>query len=72
MMNKQYPAEYSDKNGTEKTIIYDNGEILRMTIRGVTFEDLMFDSFEPVKETDPNLLQQFTIDRGELTSYQLE
>ena len=71
-MSDHYPTKFTDANGTEETSIINNGETLRMVLRGITFEDTMFDSFEPVEGTDPALLNQFTLNRNELCECLIE
>jgi len=71
-MNEHYPARFTDANGTEETTIMNDGETLRMTLRGVTFQDTMFDSFEPVEGTDPSLLEHFSLTGNELCSCRIE
>jgi len=55
---KKILTTFTDKYGTEKTTIYSDGHSLRMTLRGVVFEDICFDGFEAV-ESSSELLKQF-------------
>ena len=67
-LTNHYPTIFTDANGIEETTIVNDGEVLRMVLRGVAFEDTMFDSFEPVEGTDSRLLREFTLNRNELCS----
>ncbi len=71
-MITHYPTIFTDKNGTEETTIINDGETLRMVLRGVTFEDTMFDSFEPVEGTDSRYLNKFTLNQNALCSCRFE
>ncbi len=71
-MKEQYQARFTDAHGTEKTTITNDGSTLRMVLRGVTFEDTLFDSFEPVNNADPSLLAQFDFSGNELCSCRIE
>lgn len=56
----RYAAKFTDAHGTEETVISNDGEYLRMTVRGVDFEsDQCFEDFEPVKGTPPEVAAQF-------------
>lgn len=63
-----YPAKYTDSYGTETTTIINDGETLRMTIRGVEFEGDDFDSFEPHESASIDQLSSFSLHRNELYS----
>jgi hypothetical protein len=65
-----YPALYSDAMGCVETTIFNDGELLRLSLRGVEFIGRDFDSLEPVGAT-PEQLLQFRLHRGDLCSCQL-
>ncbi len=60
----RYPAVYTDPDGSEETVIIHDGEELRMRLRGVEFEGLCFDDWEPVENTDPELFERFQLEPG--------
>ncbi len=68
----QYSTIYTDSNGIEETTITNDGKILRMVLRGVTFEDTGFDSFEPIDGTNSLLLRNFTLNGTDLCSCKIE
>ena len=70
-MNR-YPAKYTDTHGTEHTSISNDGETLRVAIRGVEFAGTDFDSLQPIEETPADRLQSFSLHRSELCSCRLE
>lgn len=61
-----YPAKYSDAQGTEDTVIYNDGEILRMTVCNVQFEGTDFDSFEPSSGAPQHELTRFSLNENQL------
>jgi len=65
---ESYSAIYSDTRGTEETVISNDGETLRITIRGVEFAGTMFDDFEPGDGVERDRLEMFTLCRNELCS----
>ncbi len=69
---EEYPAWYRDARGEEETVIRNDGESLRMTVRGVEFAGWMLDDFEPVEGTDPAALEPFTLHSGSLWGYEIE
>lgn len=71
-MTDQYTAKYTDANGAEDIVIFNDGTTLRMVVGGVTFEDTMFDSFEPVEGTDALLLRRFTLHHNILCHCRIE
>ncbi len=71
-MAQLYPTVFKDKLGTENTFIENDGETLRMTLRGVTFEDSEFDSFEPIEGTDQDSLTKFSLNKGMLCDCSIE
>jgi hypothetical protein len=69
-MNR-YPATYVDARGFETTTIENDGETLRLTLRGVEFAGRDFDSLEPVGTAlDP--AWGFTLSQGDLCSCRIE
>lgn len=70
---QRYPAKYSDTRGEEVTTIHNDGETLRMTVRGVDFDGCTFAGLEPSTTTTPHQLQTFSISaRGDLCNCQIE
>lgn len=67
-----YPATYIDARGQEAVSIANDGETLRVTIRGVNFAGRDFDSLEPTSDATPVQLAQFSLCHGELCSCRLE
>ncbi|MEQ8787564.1 MAG: DUF6304 family protein [Pirellulaceae bacterium] len=67
----RYPATYTDAHGSETTAIDNDGETLRLSVRGVEFVGSDFDSFEP-KEAAPEQLRPFTLNQGCLCSCRIE
>jgi len=56
-----YPTKYIDDIGEEITLIWNDGGVLTMEIRGVKFFGYDFDGFEPIKGTSPKNLEKFTL-----------
>ena len=52
---------YSDSKGTEVTTITNDGETLRMFVRGCEFSGGSFDSFFPSHEATADQLEQFSL-----------
>lgn len=67
-----YRLTYSDIRGTDETLIANDGEVLRTTIRGVEFVGKDFRSLTVVDETSPDKLARFTLDRNVLCSCRIE
>lgn len=67
-----YPAKFTDRNGEEITIIYNDGKILRMKIRDVEFWGYDFDGLEPETSTDISKLQTFTFAQNDLCNCTIE
>jgi hypothetical protein len=67
-----YPAKYTDAHGQEETIIFNDGETLRMTIRGLEFAGTDFDSLEPAGDAPQGHMAQFSLHRNELCSCRIE
>jgi hypothetical protein len=44
----RYPARYQDAYGEEETVIENDGKVLHVEIRAVTFQGTDFDMFEPL------------------------
>lgn len=59
-MRATYPAQYYDRNGSETTVIHNDGALITMVVRGVRFEGNDFDSLEPKDCPDPTQLSSFT------------
>ena len=60
-MQASYPTVYRDKFGEEVTTIYNDGQELRMIVRGVEFVSNSFHSFNCPPDTDQSLLERFTL-----------
>jgi len=63
-MMATYPALYRDQFGEEQTAIENDGQTLRMVVRGVEFISRpfgSFDDFEPVTQEE-GVLSSFTLD----------
>lgn len=65
-MNASYPARYKDRFGEERTTILNDGDTLKMVVRGVRFQGNDFDGFEPQSVSDPAQLSSFTFLHGSL------
>lgn len=63
-----YPTVYRDAHGEEETVIENDGQTLRMVVRGVEFEGNDFDSFTPVNQ---ELGSQFAFRNGDLCGYSI-
>jgi hypothetical protein len=75
-MQAVYKATYRDAHSQETTEIRNDGEMLEMTVRGVTFMGNL-DNFKPVISPGDPALSSFTLDRYsdgsvELCGYVLE
>ena len=66
-----YRATYIDERGRETTEIHNDGETLRMTVRGVVFEGESFDDFEPMSPVSLDGLG-FTVNLGALCDCVIE
>jgi hypothetical protein len=69
---QHYPALYTDARGAEETTIANDGEMLRLKVRGVELVGRDFDALGPVEGTPPSLLERVPLDRGGLCSCRLE
>jgi len=60
-----YPAVYRDAHGEEHTVVENDGQTLRMIVRGVEFISKPFGSFDDLRPTieDEAELSSFTFDR---------
>ncbi len=61
-----YPATYTDNRGVEHTCMFNDGETLSIEIREVRFNGSDFDALSPIPDTPQALLENFTLNRGEL------
>lgn len=68
----RYPATYYDTQGFEETTILNDGETLRVCIRGVEFTSSDFDSLEPADDATPGQLSSFFLHQGELCSCRIK
>lgn len=62
VLNDIYDAIYEDARGRETTQIYNDGQELRISLRGIDFTSTDFDSFEPVPEHLERAQSLFTLD----------
>ena len=68
-----YKAKYQDKFGIEDTKLWNDGEELSITLRGVKFISQFLDDFTPIKDIAPKKLEQFTFySHTELCDFELE
>jgi hypothetical protein len=67
----RYPATYTDAHGSETAAIDNNGEMLRLSFRGIEFVGNDFDSLEP-NRAEPEQLRRFTLNQGCLCSCRIE
>ena len=67
-----YITKYTDSQGSEDTIISNDGRMLRVRIRGIEFSGTNFDSFEPSEEVTAAQLSLFTLEHNELCSCRFE
>lgn len=63
---KIYPARYTDRSGTERVMILDDGDSLSMVVRGVRFRGTDFDCFKPQGVPDSAQWALFTFLHGRL------
>lgn len=71
-MTQRYQAAYRDARGEERTVIENDGTLLRMTVRGVPFVGNSFDDFEPQTEEDGEELRDFSFLYGSLSDCVIE
>ena len=60
-MMVQYAARYSDERGQETTTVHNDGSVLSMSVRGVTFHGPDFDSLGPAANSDPGRVTSFPL-----------
>ena len=63
-----YQTRYSDAHGEETTVISNDGQTLRMVLRGVEFSGSDFEDFEPAEFTLAERLTGFEFDHQWLCS----
>ncbi|HET9111092.1 MAG TPA: DUF6304 family protein, partial [Ktedonobacterales bacterium] len=71
-MFQTYPALYQDAQGTEHTIIENDGKQLRMVVRGVEFVGTDFDALEPTLDSADPRMVSFTLAGGSLCACHIE
>lgn len=71
-MKESYLAKYRDKFGEEHTTIHNNGHLLSLTVRGVTFEGNDFDSLKATTPLNNPQLETFTLHHGDLRDCEIE
>jgi hypothetical protein len=67
-----YPAKYSDARGSETTTIGNDGETLRVFLRGLEFVGRDFDSLELPKDARPEQRQRLSFSQACLCSCCIE
>ncbi len=67
-----YPAVYRDVHGKENTVIENDGNKLRTTIRGVELVADAPDGFSPAESTPFEMLARLPLYLGDLCSYVLD
>lgn len=67
----RYPVTYSDANGSETTTLENDGETLRVILRGVELCGPDFDSLSPAGAS-PDDLRSFTLNQDCLCACRLE
>ncbi len=72
VLNDIYEATYEDARGRETTHIYNDGQELRISLRGIEFIGTDFDGFEPIPEHLERSHSLFPLNRTELCSCHLE
>ena len=68
----RYAATYVDARGSEHTVITNDGETLRVRLRGVEFAGPDFDGLGPVGGTPAEHLRPFTLQHGDLCACRIE
>ncbi len=63
-----YPTIYTDKYGTEKAIISNDGDSLQTCLRGIEFSGSEFDDLSPSTDGNVEKLKQFTFNQDCLCS----
>lgn len=71
-LNESYSTIYRDEIGEVKTTLHNDGELFRMTVRGVTFTSSELDGLEPSIPLDHPQLEQFTLANGAICNYEIE
>src|SRR5262245_8407902 len=68
----RYPAKFTDARGCEVTTITNDGETLRIALRGLEFIGRDFDSLSPREGAAADQLQPFTLHHNCLCSCRIE
>lgn len=71
MAIERYPARYQDARGIEPTTIANDGETLRLVVRGVEWTGRDFDGLEAAPGASPAQLARFTLAAGSLCQCEL-
>ena len=71
-MDATYPATYRDRHGEVYTSIRDDGKLLSMEVRGITFAGSDFDDLEPPEDVELSGQSQFTLQLNSLCSCVIE
>jgi hypothetical protein len=66
------PAIYRDRSGEEATILFNDGKLLRLAIRGIEFSGSGFTSLDPPADATPQQLTSFTFFLGALCAFTLD
>jgi len=67
-----WPATYTDARGVETTVVLNDGETLRLPLRGVEFAGRDFDSLAAPANAPPEALRRFSFSGGCLCSCRIE
>ena len=67
-----YPTQYADAYGTEAISITNDGETLRMTLRGLEFSGSDFDDLRPSEAVTPEQRRRVPLHHDRLCSCRLE
>ena len=71
-MDATYPATYRDRQGEVATSIRNDGKLLSMDVRGITFSGSDFDDLEAPEGTDVSSLPEFNLQSNCLCSCVIE
>lgn len=69
---RKYPINYKDKFGKEKTEITTDGSTMYLTMRGIKFKGVDFESLEGAIETNKFQYEMYQDGSGVLTNFRME
>ena len=72
MPDSHWPFIYTDFRGCEKTVVRNDGQKLRVAIRGVEFEGSDFDGFEPLHDIGVRASEFTLLDGRDLCDCRME